>query len=241
MKKLITIIGLCVVCGAASAQNYVAKNFINGFNLIISNNVTVTYGNTNVNWADSLMNLRWSNQTNYIPATFYGNGSLTANPEFADTVYWTNAIVNATAPTGNAWKDLPNVWVAKDGKVLDNLTLFGAIRGLDAGSTNNLTFTVTTLEPAPQSLFYSPARLGSGQYLNNNGTVLALPGTQSTTFSFTVIPGGLTAVTFKTNLPTAFIQGAGGFRLRTIVSASGGGGTLTNVIVDAFGIEGFVP
>jgi hypothetical protein len=231
MKKLILSTSLALVGFAASALDFESVPFMNnnineniGF-AVITNNSTVIYGQTNVQYVDGSYNMVYSFGTNYIRYSFGSNPTNVINgfPAPGSTLAYTNTVSSRTNyPLFNAaWHDVKS-WSDRNG---NGATLNFSITarcddGGGSGSTNQLTV----------DLYRLPDGVHADALAGGGGGVL----------TFLVAITGITNNTFATNLPSAFVAGSGGFRLGRIRTAN----STTNILgvfVQQANLNGFVP
>ena len=248
---------------AANAQQYTAVPFVLGSGLILSNNTTTLYGYTNVWYIDPQSIMRSSFSTNVIYPVYY-DYTLTnriANRDLAGIVYYTNAqntIWNGTANVGAtnapqwgyAWQDVPT-WADRNGISGSGslLTIGVALAGPSVSSTNTVTFTFATLEPAPigavpvpqipPGASVGPGSSGGAGYGASSGYVMNQAATTNSLFTFSCTNNGLSGCVFHTNPPAAFVQGAGAIRLVSVITSNAG--TPTNNFLNGVWLEGFQP
>lgn len=124
-------------------------------------------------------------------------------------LYSTNSLIapgtlytNSNVYYGQAWYDVQGFSDRNGNNASASISLYGV--GSTTRSTNTLTLTFVKM-----------------QKLVNNIPTLASTDAQSQ-FVVAITPNGTTAIGVTTNVPTAFMQGAAGIRLKTIVSADDG-------------------
>jgi hypothetical protein len=124
----ILIIGAMVCMGAlmANAQSFSSQNFINGYNLYITNGATATYGSSNVYGSGWVVTNAITYQTN--GTTIYTNYNGTSS-------------YSAVLVTNTSWATDVPLWANRDGSALTaNISV--DVVGKVAGSTNILTFAI---------------------------------------------------------------------------------------------------
>jgi hypothetical protein len=226
MKKL--FLSLLLVGGLTAevtAQSFDSYSFLAGWHTIISNNVTVLYGATNIYFADTSTNLLAS-LTNTYYAPYFNNGAF----------YWTNSLltnasVSAFGGPFGAWHDVPT-WSDRNGNTPSNVSIQVSISGEDASATNLVTFIFAKV--ANGGVNQGQATPPRGQYnppLNQAETVTA------NRLQFTMNGNGTTPVTLITNLTSGFFGGAGSIRLISVQTSNSN----TNTILNTVALAGFSP
>jgi hypothetical protein len=191
MKKLLALALALTSFAASAAVGWDHEYFLNGSNLILSNNQTIIYGQTSVVYiAKSGIAQILSLTSSNIPVTVV-----------AGTSYYTNAYVsNTNIVQPQAWNDV-DVPYDKNGNVgTPSISVTAACDATGAtGATNALTF---TFQRIPDGL--------------NPETVTSAANPLVFVFAVT----GSTNMTFSTNLVSAFCTATEKIRLRSIVSAN---------------------
>ena len=265
MKKL--LISLVMTLGlTAMAQQFQTVQFLTGPYVLIPTNVAgVIYNQTNVGYMNkSSTNFVYSNTNSYIKATpfvaYNSNGTpILTNGSAATwiglggltsiTNMWTNSVTTLTNSDGSAmmnwpmaWNDVP-LWSLRNGDVNNNLTMAISMVGTNASATNTLTFLFAGVEsvgPLADSL--AIPFFGSGVRPDLQLQDSASGG--SGTWPVLVTPTGNAVTTYRTNIPSAFVQGIGAVRL---VSVTPAGGSAPGSAIDfpiqllSVAIEGYKP
>lgn len=244
MKKLLLIgVLLATLVIPSFAQNYVSRPFLTGWSLLVTTNVTINYGDTNVLYASAAnTNLLASLTNSEVLAVFT---SVTATNTLAANMgngsgWWSNGISASLTNVlwAQAWGDVA-VPADRNGKVSDNVALTVVFRGTNSLSTNRTTFTFAGVA-------------SGGRHIKQGTQILPspgiLPGFPNVVFTETAGPSfvvgapanGLTPVVIHTNVSSAFLQGLGALRLSKIVTDATLG-TTTSTFVDDVSLEGFQP
>ena len=237
MKKLFSILlGLCLLSAPAFAGQWTTASLINGQFLVISNNSTTLWADTNVFYVDSYGIARWSYQlTNMVPTT----GSNGTNFSPAANYYTnaaaftsTNALAGGYNTNGGGYLN-PGAftsaqgWPDAMGKATDNsllsVTVWGAgSRAVTSAGAPTNTITLTIVKGGT-----SYTNMATDNVLNYDTMVLVFAATAGTN------------ATFTTNLPTTFTAGARRIEIAKIDSSNVSSGT--NVVFKDISITGFVP
>lgn len=232
MKKLIALLSLIGVTGICFGSPF-NEQIINGSGLVVSNNVTYVWNQKSLLVYDKLQSggiydgypakMFWSlTGTNLVPSI--ASNSVTGFQP--GTQYWTNQTtvfssyalssyggigtypggftVSTNILNGQAWVDVP-IPANPDGSVvLPTLTV--TIAPGTAATTNVYT------------MIFAPVINGTNAI--NAGIVTSPTPVQGVDrVTWIVAAQGVTTVTAKTNLPTAFLQGAKKLRLVSIASS----------------------
>lgn len=246
---LIAVLLLLLACFGASAQDFFSRPFLTGWSLLVNTNVTITYGDTNIAYADpGNTNQVFSLTNSVIKAVFT---SVTATNTVAMNMggpagYWTNSI-NASATNvtwAQAWYDVP-LAVDRNGSVQANQAITFAIRGTNsptgsAPGTNRLTFTFVGVASAGRHIEPRDPIIPSGGVLQGFPGVIAAE-TTNQSFVVSMIPNGMTLTVMRTNLPLAQLYGCGAIRLQKIVSEAAIYGAASGTFIDAIQLSGFQP
>lgn len=221
MKRLISLLVLMVLAVTVSAQTFQYRSFL-GPNLSIQLTNTATTGST-YTYGDSSI---WYSNSQGVAVlsltSYYSTNGFTAA---AQANYQTNANVTY----GQAWYDVPS-FSDRNG---NNASITFSVSGTSsARGTNAIVCTLVKLlkkDPGTQELSMPTASMGTA----NEWTF----GTDFAGLSFTNQVSNL--ITVSTNLPSAFVQGAAGFRVKTITFADNqAAATFT---LQSMGIGGYVP
>lgn len=220
MKKL--ILGLfvgCAVCVGVNAGSYNRSSLITGANLILSNNATITYSDTNVvywNWSYfPPVSINGITNPAVPPAWVYsGTSNFFALTNYINGGYVTNAFMTNTVNT--IYPGWQRDVIAPDNALGDpgSAALVVSTRNLPTG-TNLITFTLVRTD-------------GTNSFLGNART-------PTESFAFTCAGTGVTNSWFRTNIPTSFAFGGGKIRLHSVLT--GNSSENTNSIIDNCYIE----
>ncbi len=213
MKNLLIILGLATTLTSFGGQ-FVQRDFLNGNNIILTNNQTINYGGTNIVFIGTSSNQLLSYATTVLPVTWV-NG----------TAYYTNSTFVLSNAVGAAWKDLP-LWpdgLANYGKV--RIVLTCALDGVAATNVYNWVFApiYTDISSHPQDRI-------DVDTLNNNNTAL---------ISIRQVMNGSTNSTISTNLLQAQVEGIAGYRFVSVANAN----STTNAVgyIRRVSLTGWVP
>lgn len=197
MKKV--LIALSVLAAlSASALDPVNNSFFGGNKaIIITNNSTVNFGDSAVFYvAPNRIGLFSGLSNNILPNAYSAAGSQVAfDSPLATSWYYTNSVtansINNLNP--NAWSDIPCGSDRNGNQVAANIAVtFNGIN--NANTTNLVTFTIGRICDGVNVSTVSNEKITMAQALAN----------------------GTTAVTYSTNLPSTFVQGATKLRLLSI-------------------------
>lgn len=234
MKKLLTLLAVAALPLMGRAQaGFDAYSFLNGWGVIVSNNITVSYGNTNISYIDLSTNLVSSLTNTYYPAITSGGIGFT-NQTAIGMPWWTNTFSTNAAISAvlAAWKDVPT-WADRNGNTPTDVSIGISGVGFSAGSTNVLTFLFAKEN-------YSGLMVGPGGPPRTPPVTLLSP--ESITANRLSVPvtfTGTTPVTLVTNLSAQFFGGSGAIRLISIVSDNQTGAA--SCWVNAVVLQGFSP
>lgn len=190
MKNFLIALGLGLAVTASADTAFKAEQFINGYDVIITNNQTLQYAATNVAYkygsAGIQQNLSLTNWS--IPRTLVGT-----------TAYYTNSPVqNTNIVNPAAWRDVDLYSDRNQNAGAPSLTIVAS--GTTAVGTNELNFTFWTLSD------------GTNQ---DNVTSSSIK-----SFGYTMAITGNTNLVMTTNLPAALCTGSAKLRLVTLRTAN---------------------
>ena len=222
MKRLLLL--ALLLCGlSAGAQSFDTYQFLQGWHVVITNNSTVSFGATNIWYADAGNTNLEASLTNTYYLAYFNNGSQ----------YWSNSILtNASIPAWNAaWKDVPT-WSDRNGNIPSSVSIQVSIGGDDANATNLVTFIFAKVANGGANMGQSSSPRGQfNPPLNQAETVAA------NRLQFTMNGNGATPVTLITNLTSTFFGGAGSIRLISVQTSN----SYTNTYLNSVAIAGFSP
>lgn len=239
MKKIISLLFTVGLTLTASAQNrivqFYGQSFINGCNLVVSNNQTIQYNYTNVPYVSpvGMLSGSYSNISTIYTNTSAGNITNTIVMPGAITDCSVNPDANGNANTNvcilvslNSTNLFPP---ARQGSLPNpsnpnNVTNWVPPILINASSTNVLTFTFQR-SGDPMANSYSSSIPG-GTAPNTFGTG------PSDYFKFTMNASNTTQQVYMTNLPASFVAGSRWIRLLSVSTdnASQSPGALINVL-----------
>lgn len=244
LKRILTSIGLGLGLAIQSnaqdvgggGNNFYSASFLNGYNLVVSNNITVTSGtSTNLPYTSWRGQDVFSLSNQFVIYTNTANGNITNTIQVPD--FWTdvrgftdkngnccsNACIvialnstNAFFPPGQ--NSLPNP------NNPNNQTNWVPVITLTSASTNTMTFTFVR-SGDPQANQY-PITTPGGVAPNTFGT------TALDQFQVVIGAGGTSASVICTNIPPNFLTGTKWIRLSSVASSSAATspGVIVNVI-----------
>jgi len=219
MKKLLSVLAALLPISALALDPVVASFTAPNTDIILTNNSTILYGATNVEYIGPGGLLQWSLGTNYVVPVYVG-GTTVNGFNYGGTAYYTNTILTNATLFNAAWQDV-HLWpnAAADSAQCP-ITLFVVGSTDSTLSTNLLTLTFFRMYGTNVD---TGTTAGSGA----NTFVCAIPLT------------GTTNCVGSTNLTAVFQYGATGLRLAKAVLAN----SSTNVISHVYniGLSGFRP
>lgn len=223
MKSLIIAL-LSFLVFAANATQPIVEQFINGSGFVVTNNTAYTYGITSMLVYDhnrtaglyqgSPDRIFWSQTHSNMVPTVVSNAVSGYAP---GTLYWTNyadydsaspaaggIIENTNITFGNAWVDVPAFCNADADQGTAVITV--SSEGATASATNIVTFV------------FAPIFNGTNYVTSGPNGAAPLEGVEKLTLLVALT--GATATTAKTNVPTAFMQGAQKIRLVSVTTGN---------------------
>ena len=235
MKKLFSLLVLLALATSAHAGGWVTGKLINGQFLVLSNNYTASYLDTNLFYVDNVGIARWSfTLTNLVPTT--GQSGTNFNPA-------ANYYTNTTSFTST--NSLAGGYNTNGGGYL-NAGAFATVEGTADGfgkTTDNALLSVTCwgLGSIPQNVAGAPT---------NTVTVTLVKGTTSTNFASDSVVNYDTLVlafagscqsnaVFTTNIPPTFMTGARRIGVKNITTSNVSSGT--NVILGDISVTMWAP
>ncbi len=264
MKKLLITLGLVFTASVFGQQpivpppvnpqgNFRSVSFINGSNVILTNNTTagLNYGGTNIVYTQPNLVQVLSFGTNFVSPTLYdaSGTNKVSNLDLAAFAYWTNTIStngfqnNATNQlAGQAWSDVP-IQSDRNGTALagcisivvslDQYITNGGATAISGNATNN--------QGATNALSFVFDAIADGA--NPLATALAVPLASKSLLvgPIAVVGGGNNAsnTVVITNLTANFVQGCSKIRLRNVLNANSN--TNLIAIIKSVTYNGFIP